>query len=91
MRAPRGCIAARCGHAVRRDHAQSIADALGAAAGELGESLLLICFPVPVPATMKLAELRAELEKLGYVRIHAQEAQLLTVVQDRLRLGSTDT
>ena len=80
----------RCGHAVRRDHAQSIADALGAATGELGESLLLICFPVPVPAKMKLAELRAELGKLGYVRIHAQEAQLLTVVQDRLRLGSTD-
>jgi len=80
----------RCGRAVRRDNAQSIADALAAAQPELGKSLLLICFPVPLPPKMKLAELRAELEKLGYVRIHAQEPKLLTVIQDRLRLEVAD-
>ena len=35
-------------------------------------------------------QLRAELEKLGYVRIHREERQLLTVIQDRLRLESGD-
>ncbi|HEY5019870.1 MAG TPA: excinuclease ABC subunit UvrA, partial [Steroidobacteraceae bacterium] len=79
-----------CGHAVRRDNAQSIADALTPALTDLPQALLLICFPVPVPPRMKLTELRAELEKLGYVRIHRQEPQLLTVIQDRLRLDGSD-
>ncbi len=79
-----------CGHAVRRDNAQSIADALPHALADLPQALLLICFPVPVPPRMKLSELRAELEKLGYVRIHRQDAQLLTVIQDRLRLDAGD-
>jgi excinuclease ABC subunit A len=79
-----------CGCAVRRDNAQSIAEALPAALNALPQALLLICFPVPVPPSMKLPELRAELEKLGYVRIHRQEAQLLTVIQDRLRLDASD-
>jgi excinuclease ABC subunit A len=81
----------RCGRPVRRDNAQSIADALAAAAGELAGSMLLICFPVPLPPKMKLAELRAELEKLGYVRVHREEPKLLTVIQDRLRLGGDRT
>ncbi|HEY3809100.1 MAG TPA: excinuclease ABC subunit UvrA [Steroidobacteraceae bacterium] len=80
----------RCDRPVRRDSAQSIADVLGAQAAEFRDSLLLICFPVPLPPKMKLSELRAELEKLGYVRIHAQEPKLLTVIQDRLRLGGAD-
>ena len=80
----------RCGRAVQRDHAQSIADALGAALAGLEQALLLICFPVPLPPKMTLTQLRAELEKLGYVRIHREERQLLTVIQDRLRLESGD-
>src|SRR5665213_560242 len=79
-----------CGHPVRRDNAQSIADALPAALTGLPQALLLICFPVPVPPRMKLPELRGELEKLGYVRFHRQEPQLLTVIQDRLRLDASD-
>src|ERR1700678_444234 len=58
-----------CGNPVRRDHAQSIADALPGALANLAEPLLLICFPVPVPARMQIAQLRAELAKLGYARI----------------------
>src|SRR6202453_5026635 len=52
-----------CGKPVRRDHAQSIADALPAALAELDRPLLLVCFPVPLPPKMAVAELRAELEK----------------------------
>jgi excinuclease ABC subunit A len=80
----------RCGQPVRRDTAQSIAEALPAALAALSRPLLLICFPVPLPANMQLDELRAELAKLGYVRVHQQEAQLLTMVQDRLRLDAQD-
>src|SRR5580704_15402953 len=75
-----------CGRPVRRDSAQSIADALPAALAGFERPLLLVCFPVPLPPKMKLAELRAELEKLGYVRIHEEQPRLLTVIQDRLRL-----
>jgi excinuclease ABC subunit A len=39
---------------------------------------------------MKLAELRAELEKLGYIRVHDEQPRLLTMIQDRLRLDSED-
>ncbi len=80
----------RCGRLVRRDSAQSIADALPAALAGLEQPLLLVCFPVPLPPKMKLAELRTELEKLGYVRIHEEQPQLLTVIQDRLRLDTQD-
>jgi excinuclease ABC subunit A len=79
-----------CGRAVRRDNAQSIADALPAAIAGLEQSLLLICFPVPLPSNMKLAELRAELAKLGYARIHLEQPKLLTVIQDRLRWQRDD-
>ncbi|MGH8231692.1 MAG: excinuclease ABC subunit UvrA, partial [Steroidobacteraceae bacterium] len=80
----------QCGRPVRRDDAQSIADALPAALAERERPLLLVCFPVPLPPKMKLAELRAELGKLGYVRIHREETRLLTVIQDRLRLDLKD-
>ncbi|HEY6452962.1 MAG TPA: excinuclease ABC subunit UvrA [Steroidobacteraceae bacterium] len=80
----------RCGRPVRRDNAQSIADSLGPALTDHAHALLLVCFPVPLPPRMKLAELRAELAKLGYARMHREERQLLTVIQDRLRLESAD-
>src|SRR5450631_3540281 len=80
----------QCGRPVRRDSAQSIADALPAALAGYEHPLLLVCFPVPLPPKMKLAELRCELEKLGYVRIHQQQPRLLTVIQDRLRLDTQE-
>ena len=80
----------QCRRPVRRDSAQSIADALPAALAGLEQPLLLVCFPVPLPPKMRLAELRAELEKLGYVRIHEEQPRLLTVIQDRLRLERID-
>src|SRR5450631_149875 len=80
----------QCDRLVRRDSAQSIADALPTALAGLDQPLLLVCFPVPLPPKMKLAELRAELAKLGYVRFHQETPQLLTVIQDRLRLDLED-
>ncbi|MGH8256598.1 MAG: excinuclease ABC subunit UvrA, partial [Steroidobacteraceae bacterium] len=79
-----------CAREVRRDNPQSIADALPEALADLAQPLLLVCFPVPLPPKMKLTALRAELEKLGYVRIHREEPRLLTVIQDRLRLEPAD-
>jgi len=79
-----------CGNPVRRDHAQSIAEALPAAFADLEAPLLLICFPVPLPARMQVAELKAELGKLGYTRIHREQPRLLNVIQDRLRLDGIE-
>ena len=80
-----------CQQPVRRDDAPSIAAALAAPAAALGDPRLLICFPVPIPASMPSAKIRAELERQGYSRIHSEEPALLTVVQDRLRLGCQRT
>ncbi len=80
----------QCGEQVRREHPQDIADALTAGLTDLPEALVLVCFPVPVPAGMGTAVLRAELDKLGYMRVHQEAAAVLTVVQDRLRLPAAD-
>jgi excinuclease ABC subunit A len=79
-----------CQQPVRRDDAASIAAALLAPAAALGDPRLLICFPVPVPPSMPSAKIRAELERQGYSRIHSEEPALLTVIQDRLRLGASE-
>jgi excinuclease ABC subunit A len=80
----------QCGAPVRRDHAESIAADLQRRCGELDDPRLVICFPVPLPPKMKMAELRAELQKQGYDRIHQQAPEVLTVIQDRLRYRGTD-
>jgi excinuclease ABC subunit A len=81
----------QCALPVRRDSAESIAADLNTRVAALSdEPRLLVCFPVPVPKKMKLAELRAELEKQGYARIHQETKQELTVIQDRLRLSGTE-
>jgi excinuclease ABC subunit A len=80
----------RCGRVVRRDSAQSIADSLAPHAAALPAARLLVCFTVPVPPKMSAAEIRAELEKLGYTRILREEKRELTVIQDRLRYDAGD-
>src|SRR5450432_4136621 len=81
----------RCGQPVRRDSAQSIADALAAEAADgakvvqvvraaaPGQSRLLICFGVSVPPNMSAAQIRDELAKQGYTRIHREDAHELLV------------
>ncbi len=57
-----------------------------------GDPRLLSAFSVPVPENLPLAELRALLESQGYVRFldAPRDATVLTVIQDRLRLGNAE-
>jgi excinuclease ABC subunit A len=57
-----------CGKPVRRDSSESIYADLASRAKAAGEPRLLLCFPVPVPANFKEAEVRDLLEKQGYTR-----------------------
>ena len=53
-----------CGRPVRRDSAQSIADALRRRRGRRA-ARILVCFDVPVPPKLGVAHIRAELVKPG--------------------------
>ena len=75
-----------CHQPVRRDSAVSIAASVQQHALAAGDPRLLICFPVTVPPRMPVSEIRAELERQGYARLHTQSAKELEVIQDRLRL-----
>ncbi|HEX9473490.1 MAG TPA: hypothetical protein VF931_04840, partial [Steroidobacteraceae bacterium] len=75
----------RCGQPVRRDNPASISESVQARAAGLGDPRLVICFPVSVPERMGVAEVRAELERQGYSRIHREAPGRLEVVQDRVR------
>ncbi len=78
----------QCGQPVRRDSAASIAASVQQDAAAAGNPRLLVCFPVAIPARMSVAEVRAELERQGYARVHRQSAQQLEIIQDRLRAGA---
>jgi excinuclease ABC subunit A len=71
-----------CGRPVRRDSAQSIADALAGSASDAAR--LLVCFDVPVPPKLGVAHIRDELAKQGYTRLLAETPRSITVIQDRL-------
>jgi excinuclease ABC subunit A len=77
----------RCHRPVRRDSASSIGADLKVRAPAAGASRLLVCFPVKVPARMAVAEIRAELDRQGYSRVHRETAHELEIIQDRLRVG----
>ena len=63
-----------CGKPVRRDTSESIYADLHARAAAAGDPRLLLCFPVPVPANFKEAEVRGLLEKQGYTRFFENDA-----------------
>ena len=75
----------RCGQRVRRDNPASISESVQARAAAAGDPRLVICFPVSVPERMSVAEVRAELDRQGYSRIHRETPGRLEVVQDRVR------
>jgi excinuclease ABC subunit A len=83
---------------VRKDTPDSIYDMLADRAAKAGDPRLAITFPVQVPANYGEDEIRAFLERQGYTRVHARRAvgsgkdaaQILDVVQDRLRMGSAE-
>ncbi|MFN2643911.1 MAG: excinuclease ABC subunit UvrA, partial [Burkholderiales bacterium] len=75
-----------CGKPVVRDTPQTIHRLL---AGRPDERLV-ITFPIPVPKNFSEAEVLQLLEAQGYTRIHAKSKSCIEVVQDRVRLSSTD-
>ncbi len=89
-----------CGNAVERDTPESVYDAVTnlsasprvprgkrGVKGE-GDVPLIIAFPVEVPKNFKKKEVKALLEKQGYVRFINEKRGSLEVVQDRLLLSS---
>ena len=80
----------KCGEAVRRDTPATIQQQLQTLAGEHGDPLLLLTFPVPIPKNFSEAEIKALLERQGYTRIHEKRGTTLQVVQDRFRYLSVD-
>jgi excinuclease ABC subunit A len=75
----------QCDRPVRRDSAASIAADLRGQDVAMRSERLLVCFPVAIPARMPASEVRAELERQGYARMHQESATGFTVIQDRLR------
>src|SRR5690242_555068 len=77
-----------CGRKVTRDTPQTIFEALARASREAGDPRLVVTFPVAIPDNFADAEVLALLESQGYARIHARDARVLHVVQDRLRASA---
>jgi excinuclease ABC subunit A len=64
----------RCGKPVRRDTAESIYADLTERAARAGDPRLLVSFPVPVPESFSLEEVRELLARQGYTRFLEPEA-----------------
>ena len=75
-----------CGKPVVRDTPQSVYEALNARPDER----VLVTFPVPVLKNFSEKEVLQLLEAQGYTRIHQKTKDCIEVVQDRVRLSSTE-
>jgi len=79
-----------CGEVVNRDSPESIRNNLERRAAAAGDPRLLMCFEVKIPKNFKDSEVITLLEKQGYTRIRSRGKLSLEMIQDRLRLGSSD-
>jgi len=79
-----------CGQPVRRDTPDSVYEQLAARTAAAADPRLVVTFPVAVPKNFKEEEVQALLKAQGYDRIHARNANVLEVVQDRTRLSSAE-
>jgi excinuclease ABC subunit A len=79
-----------CNHPVRRDTAASIQEQLSAHSLSSGDPLLVLTFPVPIPANFTESEIKQLLERQGYTRIHEKRGDTLQVIQDRFRSSSVE-
>ncbi|MCG6941333.1 MAG: excinuclease ABC subunit UvrA [Thiohalocapsa sp.] len=85
-----------CGREVRRDTPESIWGALRHRSGQDHADATdrpapvraLICFDVPVPASMSTEQLKELLGQQGYIRFLAETDERLEVIQDRLKLDA---
>ncbi len=75
-----------CGKPVVRDTTESIFRFLK----EKPDQRLVITFPVSIPKNFTEKEILALLERQGYTRIHEHAKDKLEVVQDRLRVASSE-
>jgi excinuclease ABC subunit A len=73
-----------CGKRVRRDTPESVCRALHKALA--ADSRAMITFSVPIPHNFTIDEVKAMLEKQGYVRFRSESDAALEVVQDRLSM-----
>ena len=91
-----GIYCRQCARPVRRDSAASICADVLRRAGQDGavepgaDPLVLVCFPVDIPKNFKEAEVRALLARQGYTRIREKTRGSIEVVQDRLRINTTE-
>src|SRR5436189_877132 len=79
-----------CGKPVRRDTPESIFQAMSDRASTAGDPRLLVTFPVDVPENFTEEEVTKLLQAQGYTRIHERKGNRLQVVQDRIRMASTE-
>ncbi len=75
-----------CGKPVVRDTPASIFEKLKSRQ----DARLVITFPVPVPKNFSEKEVLQLLEAQGYTRLHAKSKHCIEVVQDRVRIGSSE-
>src|SRR5690242_18594452 len=75
-----------CGKKVDRDNAETIFRALK----EKPDQRLVITFPVSVPKNFSEKEVEELLQRQGYTRLHSRSKERIEVVQDRLRIGSSE-
>src|SRR5437016_8449316 len=75
-----------CGKPVVRDTPQSIFHVLA----ERPDERLLVTFPVNVPKNFSEAEVLQLLEAQGYTKIHSKAKGCIEVIQDRVRIASTE-
>src|SRR5436190_4111130 len=75
-----------CGKPVVRDTPQSVYRALAASP----DQRWVVTFPIPVPKNFSEAEVLQLLEAQGYTRIHAKSKECIEVVQDRVRISSSE-
>lgn len=78
---------AGCDRPVGRDSAQSIWDDVSAT---LANHRVALAFVVTVPENFTAEEIRRYLSAQGYLRIHSERDDKLTVIQDRLRVRPAD-
>ncbi|MGD8930979.1 MAG: excinuclease ABC subunit UvrA [Chromatiales bacterium] len=75
-----------CGRAVEPDTPDGIFDRLMQTVGDEAPRLV-VTFAIEVPHNFTSDEIKTVLEQQGYTRIHAEQDNLIEVVQDRLRLS----
>jgi excinuclease ABC subunit A len=79
-----------CGQAVNRDTADSIYVDLKLRAAKQGDPRVAITFPINVPENFSEKEVEQFLSAQGYTRVHERDGATLHVVQDRMRIGTSE-